>query len=183
MNRRHTAADYLALVGRIRAARPDIALSGDFIVGFPGEGEADFADTLALVEAVGYAQAFSFAYSPRPGTPAAGREQVEGAVKAERLARLQALLARQQAAHLAGLVGRTLPVLVEKPGRRPGQVAGRSPYLNPVHLEAEAASDRAGGGGAHRHGRSEFAQRRSGGLTPPANSSQFQLSAANNASS
>jgi tRNA-2-methylthio-N6-dimethylallyladenosine synthase len=138
MNRRHTAAGYLALVGRIRAARPDIAISGDFIVGFPGEGEADFADTLALVEAVGYAQAFSFAYSPRPGTPAAGREQVEGAVKAERLARLQALLAGQQATHLAGLVGRTLPVLVEKPGRRPGQVAGRSPYLNPVHLEADA---------------------------------------------
>ncbi|MFO1210484.1 MAG: tRNA (N6-isopentenyl adenosine(37)-C2)-methylthiotransferase MiaB [Amaricoccus sp.] len=136
MNRRHKAADYLALVERIRAARPDIALSGDFIVGFPGETEADFEATLALVEAVGYAQAYSFAYSPRPGTPAAERAQVAAEVKAERLQRLQALLARQQAAFQAGLVGRTLPVLVEKPGRMPGQMAGRSPYLNAVHLEA-----------------------------------------------
>ncbi len=138
MNRKHRAEEYLALVGRIRAARPDIALSGDFIVGFPGETEADFAATLALVEAVGYAQAYSFAYSPRPGTPAAGRAQVPGEVKAERLARLQELLTRQQAAFQAGLVGRTLPVLVEKPGRMPGQMAGRSPYLNAVHLEAPA---------------------------------------------
>jgi tRNA-2-methylthio-N6-dimethylallyladenosine synthase len=137
MNRRHTAGAYLQLVERIRAARPDLALSGDFIVGFPGETEADFAETLALVEAVGYAQAFSFAYSPRPGTPAAARPQVADAVKAERLQRLQALLARQQAAHLAGLVGRVLPVLVEKPGRRPGQVAGRSPYLNAVHFAGD----------------------------------------------
>ena len=138
MNRRHSAADYLALVERIRAARPDIAMSGDFIVGFPGETEADFAATLALVEAVGYAQAYSFAYSPRPGTPAAERAQVAAEVKAERLHRLQALLARQQADFQAGLVGRTLPVLVEKPGRMPGQMAGRSPYLNAVHLEAPA---------------------------------------------
>ncbi|MFO1141735.1 MAG: tRNA (N6-isopentenyl adenosine(37)-C2)-methylthiotransferase MiaB [Amaricoccus sp.] len=138
MNRRHKAADYLALVGRIRAARPDIALSGDFIVGFPGETEADFAATLELVEAVGYAQAYSFAYSPRPGTPAAERSQISPEVKAERLQRLQALLVRQQAAFQAGLVGRTLPVLVEKPGRMPGQMAGRSPYLNAVHLEAPA---------------------------------------------
>ena len=137
MNRRHRAAEYLRVVERIRAARPDMALSGDFIVGFPGETEADFAATLELVEAVGYAQAFSFAYSPRPGTPAAERPQVADEVKAERLQRLQALLARQQAAHLAGLVGRVLPVLVEKPGRLPGQVAGRSPYLNAVHLEGE----------------------------------------------
>jgi tRNA-2-methylthio-N6-dimethylallyladenosine synthase len=136
MNRRHRAADYLRLVERIRGARPDIALSGDFIVGFPGETEADFAETLALVEAVGYAQAFSFAYSARPGTPAAERPGVDEGAKAERLQRLQAVLNRQQAAFLAAQVGRVLPVLVEKPGREPGQVAGRSPYLNAVHLAA-----------------------------------------------
>jgi tRNA-2-methylthio-N6-dimethylallyladenosine synthase len=139
MNRRHRAEDYLALIGRIRAARPDMALSGDFIVGFPGETEADFQATLDLVEAVGYAQAFSFVYSPRPGTPASGRPQVPAEVKAERLQRLQALLGRQQGAFQAGLVGRTLPVLVEKPGRLPGQMVGRSPYLNAVHMTAPAA--------------------------------------------
>jgi tRNA-2-methylthio-N6-dimethylallyladenosine synthase len=138
MNRKHTAGSYLRLIGRIRAARPDIALSGDFIVGFPGETDADFRATLDLVEAVDYAQAYSFVYSPRPGTPAAGRPQVEGEVKAERLQRLQALLNRQQTAFQAAQVGRVLPVLVEKPGRMPGQVAGRSPYLNAVHLEADA---------------------------------------------
>ncbi|HET9067213.1 MAG TPA: tRNA (N6-isopentenyl adenosine(37)-C2)-methylthiotransferase MiaB [Amaricoccus sp.] len=136
MNRRHTAESYLRLVERIRAARPDMAMSGDFIVGFPGESEADFAATLALVEAVGYAQAYSFAYSPRPGTPAAGRPEVPGEVRAERLQRLQRLLARQQQAFLARLVGRTLPVLIEKPGRLPGQVAGKTPCLTAVHLEA-----------------------------------------------
>ena len=134
MNRRHTAEAYLRLIERIRAARPDIALSGDFIVGFPGETEADFADTLALVEAVGYAAAYSFAYSPRPGTPAADRADLPGAVKSDRLLRLQALIERQQAAFQAALVGRVLPVLIEKPGREPGQVAGKSPYLNAVHL-------------------------------------------------
>jgi tRNA-2-methylthio-N6-dimethylallyladenosine synthase len=138
MNRRHRAEDYLRLVERIRAARPDMALSGDFIVGFPGETETDFQATLDLVEAVGYAQAYSFAYSPRPGTPAAGRPQVAAEVQAERLQRLQALLGRQQAAFQAGMVGRTLPVLVEKPGRLPGQMVGRSPYLNAVHLDAPA---------------------------------------------
>jgi tRNA-2-methylthio-N6-dimethylallyladenosine synthase len=138
MNRKHGAEAYLRLVERIRAARPDIALSGDFIVGFPGETEADFAATLGLVEAVGYAQAYSFAYSPRPGTPAAGRAQVAAEVKAERLQRLQRLLARQQADFQEGLVGRTLPVLLERPGRMPGQMAGRSPYLNAVHLDADA---------------------------------------------
>jgi tRNA-2-methylthio-N6-dimethylallyladenosine synthase len=140
MNRRHRAEDYLRLVERIRAARPDMAMSGDFIVGFPGETEADFADTLALVEAVGYAQAFSFAYSPRPGTPAAGRAQVAREVASERLQRLQALLSRQQAAFQSALVGCTLPVLVERPGRLPGQMVGRSPYLNAVHLAAPAQS-------------------------------------------
>jgi tRNA-2-methylthio-N6-dimethylallyladenosine synthase len=135
MNRRHTAAHYLALVDRIRAARPDIALSGDFIVGFPGETEADFQDTLALVEAVGYAAAYTFAYSPRPGTPAADRADLPAEVKTDRLLRLQALIDRQQAAFQAGMVGRTLPILVEKLGREPGQVAGKSPYLNAVHLD------------------------------------------------
>ena len=135
MNRRHTAAHYLALVDRIRAARPDIALSGDFIVGFPGETEADFQDTLALVEAVGYAAAYSFAYSPRPGTPAADRADLPAEVKTDRLLRLQALIDCQQAAFQASMVGRTLPVLVEKLGREPGQVAGKSPYLNAVHLD------------------------------------------------
>ena len=134
MNRRHTAEAYLRLIARIRAARPDIALSGDFIAGFPGETEADFADTLALVEAVGYAAAYSFAYSSRPGTPAADRRDLPAEVKSDRLLRLQGLIERQQAAFQAALVGRVLPVLIEKPGREPGQVAGKSPYLNAVHL-------------------------------------------------
>ena len=136
MNRKHTAESYLRLIERIRAARPDMAMSGDFIVGFPGESEDDFQATLALVEAVRYTQAYSFAYSPRPGTPAAERPEVDRDARADRLQRLQRLLARQQAAFQAGLVGRTLPVLIEKPGRMAGQMAGRSPYLNAVHLEA-----------------------------------------------
>jgi tRNA-2-methylthio-N6-dimethylallyladenosine synthase len=136
MNRGHTAQSYLRLVDRIRVARPDIALSGDFIVGFPGETDADFEATLALVREVGYAQAFSFNYSRRPGTPAAAMTgQVEPEVKAERLARLQALLTEQQQAFNAAQVGRRLPVLFEKPGRHPGQIVGRSPYLQPVHVE------------------------------------------------
>lgn len=134
MNRRHTAQAYLGLIERIRAARPDIALSGDFIVGFPGETEADFADTLALVEAVGYAAAYSFAYSARPGTPAADRPDLPAEVKTDRLLRLQGLIDRQQTAFQRSLVGRILPVLIEKPGRDPGQMAGKSPYLNAVHL-------------------------------------------------
>ena len=136
MNRKHTAEAYLRLIERIRAARPDIALSGDFITGFPGESEADFAETLALVEAVNYAMAFSFAYSPRPGTPAAGKDDVPDAEKSDRLQRLQALLGRQQAAFQESMVGRELPVLIEKPGRQPGQLAGKSPYLNAVHVDA-----------------------------------------------
>ncbi|GMG82189.1 tRNA (N6-isopentenyl adenosine(37)-C2)-methylthiotransferase MiaB [Paralimibaculum aggregatum] len=138
MNRKHSAAGYLRLIERIRAARPDIALSGDFIVGFPGETEADFRETLALVRETGYAQAYSFKYSPRPGTPAAGAEQVPEDEKADRLARLQALLSEQQAAFNAAQLGRRLPVLVEKPGRHAGQMVGRSPYLQAVHLEAAA---------------------------------------------
>jgi len=136
MNRGHTAEHYLRLVERIRAARPDIALSGDFIVGFPGERDADFEATLQLVREVGYASAFSFKYSRRPGTPAAAMPgQVAEEVKAERLARLQAEIEAGQAAFNGAQVGRVLPVLFEKPGRRGGQVAGRSPYLQAVHCE------------------------------------------------
>jgi tRNA-2-methylthio-N6-dimethylallyladenosine synthase len=139
MNRGHTAEQYLRLTERIRAARPDIALSGDFIVGFPGEREADFEATLQLVREARYASAFSFKYSRRPGTPAAAMPgQVADDVKAERLSRLQALLGEQQSAFNAAQVGRTLPVLIEKTGRREGQIAGRSPYLQAVHCEGEA---------------------------------------------
>ena len=141
MNRKHTAAEYRALIERIRAARPDIALSGDFIVGFPGETDADFEDTMRLVADIGYASAYSFKYSPRPGTPAATREdQVPEPVKAARLQRLQALLASQQRAFNEGCVGRTLPILIEKPGRRAGQWVGRSPYLQPVHIPADTGA-------------------------------------------
>jgi tRNA-2-methylthio-N6-dimethylallyladenosine synthase len=137
MNRRHTAADYRRLVDRLRAARPDLALSGDFIVGFPGETEADFRETLNLVEAVGYASAFSFKYSPRPGTPAAGAaDAVPEPEKAERLARLNAVLDAQRHAFDAAQVGRTLPVLWEKRGRHPGQLVGKSPYLQAVWADA-----------------------------------------------
>jgi tRNA-2-methylthio-N6-dimethylallyladenosine synthase len=133
MNRRHTGDDYRRLVDRIRNARPDIALSGDFIVGFAGESDADFEDTMQIVRDVTYAQAFSFKYSTRPGTPGADMGgQVPDAVKSERLQRLQALLNSQQADFMKSLEGRTLPVLLEKPGRLPGQVAGRSPWLQPV---------------------------------------------------
>ena len=137
MNRKHTAAHYLALVERIRAARPDIALTSDFIVGFPGETDADFEATLSLVRTVGYAAAFSFKYSPRPGTPAAALPgQVDEAVKDARLQALQALLLAQKAAFDALQVGRTLPVLFERVGRRPGQLIGKSPYLQSVVVEA-----------------------------------------------
>ena len=137
MNRRHSAADYLRLIERLRAARPDLALSSDFIVGFPGESDRDFADTLRLVTEVGYAQAYSFKYSPRPGTPGALLEdRVAEAVKSERLAMLQALLNEQQTAFNRATVGRELPVLLERRGRKPGQLVGRSPYMQAVHLEA-----------------------------------------------
>jgi tRNA-2-methylthio-N6-dimethylallyladenosine synthase len=139
MNRKHTARDYLDLVGRIRATQPQIALSTDIIVGFPGETDAEFEETLRLTQEVGFAQAYSFKYSPRPGTPAAKLgEQVPDAVKSARLARLQELLEVQQAAFNARWVGCKLPVLFEKPGRRPGQLVGRSPYLQAVHAEAPA---------------------------------------------
>jgi tRNA-2-methylthio-N6-dimethylallyladenosine synthase len=139
MNRGHGAEHYLMLIERVRAARPDIALSGDFIVGFPGETEADFEATLALVRAVRYASAFSFKYSRRPGTPAASMPgQVEEGEKEARLARLQALLEKQQAAFNAKVTGRVVPVLFDRPGRRAGQVVGRTPYLQAVHCEGPA---------------------------------------------
>jgi tRNA-2-methylthio-N6-dimethylallyladenosine synthase len=137
MNRRHTRADYLRTVERLRAARPDLALTSDFIVGFPAETEADFADTLRIVDEVGYAGAFSFKYSPRPGTPGANMsEQIAEDMKAERLARLQAAINRNAAAFNAGCRGLTFDVLLEKPGRLPGQLTGRSPYLQPVQVMA-----------------------------------------------
>jgi tRNA-2-methylthio-N6-dimethylallyladenosine synthase len=139
MNRRHTADDYRRLIDRFRAARPDIAFSSDFIVGFPGESDDDFAATLALIRDVGYSQAFSFMYSPRPGTPAAALErQVPDAVKEARLAELQSLVAEQQAAFNRASIGRVLPVLFERKGRHPGQLVGRSPYLQGVHAAAPA---------------------------------------------
>ena len=140
MNRAHTADSYLRLVERIRAARPDMALSGDFIVGFPGETDAEFEATLDLIREANYASAFSFKYSRRPGTPAAAMpRQVAEEVKTERLARLQALLDTQRRAFDAAQVGRTLPVLFERPGRQPGQAIGRSPYLQAVWVEGAAA--------------------------------------------
>jgi len=136
MNRRHTLADYLRAIERVRAARADLALSSDFIVGFPGETEQDFRQTLSVVEMVGYAGAFSFKYSPRPGTPGAAMRQVPEGVKAERLQRLQSAIERHQAAFNAACRGKTFDVLLEKPGRRAGQVVGRSPYLQPVQVLA-----------------------------------------------
>jgi tRNA-2-methylthio-N6-dimethylallyladenosine synthase len=139
MNRRHTHTDYLRTVDKLRDARPDIALSSDFIVGFPGETDEDFRDTLRLIDQVGFASAYSFKYSPRPGTPAADMDQVPEAVKNERLQRLQDDIDKQQAAYLARSVGATFDVLFEKPGRHPGQIVGRSPYLQPVPVMAPAS--------------------------------------------
>lgn len=140
MNRRHKASEYIALVERIRAARPDIALSGDFIVGFPGETEEDFQATMDLVETVGYAQAYSFKYSTRPGTPGADLpDHVAEEVKVERLARLQELLLKQQQDFSRSLIGREIDLLLEKPGRMPGQLIGRSPWLQSVNVDANAS--------------------------------------------
>lgn len=136
MHRKHTRADYMTLAANIRSARPDIALSSDFIVGFPGESEDDFAATMDLVETVGFANAYSFKYSPRPGTPAAESSgQIPESVKAKRLARLQLLLDEQRNAFNAKLAGSTIDVLIDKPGRHAGQIAGKSPYLQPVQME------------------------------------------------
>jgi len=137
MNRRHTHDVYLRILDRLREARPDIAFSGDFIVGFPGESDRDFADTLALVDKVGYASAYSFKYSPRPGTPAAAsEEQVPEAVKSERLEALQQLLNAQQFAFNKATEGQVMDVLIERRGGRDGQVGGRSPYMQSVNIEA-----------------------------------------------
>jgi tRNA-2-methylthio-N6-dimethylallyladenosine synthase len=137
MNRRHSRKDYLEVIDRLRDARPDIAFTSDFIVGFPGETEANAAETLSLVEQVGFAAAYSFSYSPRPGTPAADlADQVPEATKTERLHHLQAVITRQQTVFNADLVGRTVDVLLEKPGRLAGQLVGRSPYLQAVHVMA-----------------------------------------------
>jgi tRNA-2-methylthio-N6-dimethylallyladenosine synthase len=137
MNRRHRADDYRRLVERLRKTRPDLALSSDFIVGFPGESDRDFAETLRLVTDIGYAQAYSFKFSARPGTPGAALEgQLPEAVKAERLAMLQTLLNEQQLAFNRASVGRRMAVLFEQAGRRPGQLVGRSPYMQSVHVEA-----------------------------------------------
>jgi tRNA-2-methylthio-N6-dimethylallyladenosine synthase len=140
MNRSHSAESYLRTLERFREARPDIALSGDFIVGFPGESEAEFAETLQLVEAVGYAHAFSFKYSARPGTPAAAMDgQVPAEVMDDRLQRLQAALGRHQLAFNRASVGKTCAVLIERKGKKPGQWLGKSPWLQSVHIEGEAA--------------------------------------------
>jgi tRNA-2-methylthio-N6-dimethylallyladenosine synthase len=137
MKRRHTRAEYLGTIARLRAARPDMAFSSDFIVGFPGESERDFDSTLSLVDEVGFAGAFSFKYSARPGTPAAEMpDQIDEDVKSERLYRLQAAIDRNSAAFNAQCLGRTLDVLFERPGRHPGQIVGRSPYLQPVQVTA-----------------------------------------------
>ncbi|MBK0327423.1 tRNA (N6-isopentenyl adenosine(37)-C2)-methylthiotransferase MiaB [Rhodobacteraceae bacterium F11138] len=139
MNRSHTADSYLRLIERIRAARPDILLSGDFIVGFPEETEADFQATMDLVEEVGYGYAYSFKYSTRPGTPAAERAQVDEDVKSERLQRLQGLITRQQRQVQDGMVGKMVNVLFEKPGRFDGQMVGKSEYLHAVHVNDAGA--------------------------------------------
>ena len=136
MNRQHTAEDYLGIIGALRDARPDIALSSDFIVGHPGETEDDFAATLALIDTVQFAQAYSFKYSPRPGTPASAMEDaVAEEIKSERLARLQSALNRQQIAFNETFVGATVPVLLDRRGRAPAQLAGRSPWMQAVHVD------------------------------------------------
>ncbi len=136
MNRSHTRDSYLRILDRVRAARPDIALSGDFIVGFPGETEAEFADTLSLVDAVGHAMAFSFKYSPRPGTPAADMDgQIAPEVMVDRLARLQQALNRDQTAFNAATLDKRCTILIERPGKKPGQMLGKSPWLQSVIVE------------------------------------------------
>jgi len=140
MNRSHSADSYLRIIERVRSARPDIAISGDFIVGFPGETEAEFEETLEIIRAVKYAQAYSFKYSPRPGTPAAAMdEQVPAEAMDERLQRLQTLLNEQQLDFNRASVGRRTDVLLERPGKKPGQRIGKSPWLQSVHVETESA--------------------------------------------
>ncbi len=143
MNRKHTSEGYLRLIARVRAARPDIVISGDFIVGFPGETDSDFEETMSLVREVGYGHAFSFKYSARPGTPAAERgSRVPDGTASARLDRLQRLLAEQQAGAMEAMVGREVGVLFEKEGRSPGQLVGKSEHLMAVH--ADLPGDRIG---------------------------------------
>jgi tRNA-2-methylthio-N6-dimethylallyladenosine synthase len=140
MNRKHTRAQYLDVIARLREAQPDIAFTSDFIVGFPGETDADFSDTMSLVDEVQFTTSYTFAYSPRPGTPAAGiADQVPDAVKTERLHALQAKIREREAAFNQQCVGRSFDVLLEKPGKLTGQLVGRSPYLQPVHVMADRA--------------------------------------------
>jgi tRNA-2-methylthio-N6-dimethylallyladenosine synthase len=137
MNRGHTRDGYYRIIDRLRDGRPDLALSSDFIVGFPGETDDDFADTMRLIEDIGFAQAFSFKYSARPGTPASEHgDQIADDVKSARLTALQSLLASQQTAFNSACVGQTVPVLLTGTGRHDGQMVGRSPYLQPVHMQA-----------------------------------------------
>jgi tRNA-2-methylthio-N6-dimethylallyladenosine synthase len=137
MNRSHTAAEYVEIIQRLRSIRPDMAISGDFIVGFPGESDQDFADTLKIITEVNYAQAYSFKYSPRPGTPAANVEfHVPEEVKSKRLEAVQLLLNEQQLAFNLGCVGKTMSILLERPGKEEGQLIGRSPYMQSVHVMA-----------------------------------------------
>ncbi len=137
MNRKHNRDDYFRIIERVREARPDIALSSDFIVGFPGESEDDFRDTMDLIDKIGFAQCYSFKYSKRPGTPGAELDDLTPeSVKDERLQELQKLLDRQAKDHLAQSIGQTMDILVEKPARKFGQLVGRSPYLQSVHIMA-----------------------------------------------
>ncbi|MDX1916555.1 MAG: tRNA (N6-isopentenyl adenosine(37)-C2)-methylthiotransferase MiaB [Rickettsiaceae bacterium] len=136
MNRKHTRDDYLRIIHKLKALRPDIALSSDFIVGFPGETDKDFQDTLDIVKQVGYSQCFSFKYSPRPGTPAAVKMQVDESIKSERLSILQEEIQRQQLQFNVNCIGKTMPVLFEKEGRFDGQICGKSPYMQSVNVEA-----------------------------------------------
>jgi tRNA-2-methylthio-N6-dimethylallyladenosine synthase len=137
MNRQHTADDYRRLIERLRTAQPDLAVSSDFIVGYPGESDEDFRATLALIEDIGFAQAYSFKYSPRPGTPAAAMtDQLDEALKDERLAAVQKLIGKQAVAFNQGCVGRQFAVLLDRPGRHPGQLIGRSPYMQSVFVTA-----------------------------------------------
>lgn len=135
MNRKHTREEYFDIIDRLREARPDLAFSSDFIVGFPGETDEDFEDTLDLVKRVNYAQCYSFKYSPRPGTPAALQAQLPEDIKSERLARLQALLNEQQLAFNQSFIGKTIPVLFSRPGKKAGQLIGKTPYMQSVHVE------------------------------------------------
>ena len=144
MNRGHSAAHYKDIIRRLRTVRPDLALSSDIIVGFPGESEEDFQATMDLVAEVNYAQCYSFKYSPRPGTPAAEMgDQVDEDVKSKRLQRLQNLLNAQQLDFNEAMIGRTLEVIVERRGKTAGQFVGRSPYMQAVHFTLDAADQKA----------------------------------------